>query len=244
MGITCLQRIHHPKNLGRVSTGRSRIRHDQANRLFRIDDEDGSNGEGNAFLIDVGRILMIDPICMFKTPNQSPSVTYIPYGFLNRSCIHKSSPFTKTRVNRIARKQEEEGEEEVEQNKRQGAQLIHIIEIRHLPLLIADDGKAQSAARDLIDILDPAAMALDRVGREPDELDLASTELGLELGEGSQLRRADGRVIFRVRKEHDPLVTDELVEINRSRRRLGLEVGRDGSQAEAAFPSIRQFRSM
>ena len=60
--VPCLQRIDDTEHLGRVAAGRGRIRQDQTNRLFRVDDEHRSNGEGNALLVHVGRVLMIDPV--------------------------------------------------------------------------------------------------------------------------------------------------------------------------------------
>ena len=80
----------------------------------------------------------------------------------------------------------------------------HVVEQRNLPLLVADDGELQPAAGDLVDVLDPAAMALDGVGAQADELDVPLRELGLELREGAELGGADGRVVFGVGEEDDP----------------------------------------
>ena len=108
----------------------------------------------------------------------------------------------------------------------------HVVRVGDLPLLVADDGKAQLAAGNLVDVLDPAAMALDGVGGETDELHAALGEFGLELGEGAQLGRADWRVVLGVGEEDNPLVADELVEINGAIGRLGLEVGGNAPETE------------
>lgn len=80
----------------------------------------------------------------------------------------------------------------------------HIIGQRDLAVLVADDGEAQLAAGNLVDVFDPGIVAADGVCREPDELGVALCELGLELGEGAELGRAHGREVFRVREEDDP----------------------------------------
>lgn len=109
----------------------------------------------------------------------------------------------------------------------------HIIRERNLALLIPNDRESQLGAGDLIDILDPAAVGLDGVGGEADELRAALGELGLELGEGAELGGAHGGVVLGVREEDHPLVADELVEVDVAAGGLGLEVGGDGTQAEA-----------
>lgn len=74
-------------------------------------------------------------------------------------------------------------------------------------------------------------MALNGVGTEADELHTALRELWLELGESTELSCADWCVILWVREEDDPVVADELVEVDRAGGGLGVEVG--GNAAEA-----------
>ena len=76
-------------------------------------------------------------------------------------------------------------------------------------------------------------MGVDGVGGQADELDAAFGELGLEFGEGAQLGRADGRVVFRVGEEDDPGGVDELVEVDGAGGGVRLEIGGDGAKAEA-----------
>lgn len=61
----------------------------------------------------------------------------------------------------------------------------HVVEIRHPPLLVANDGKLQLGAGEFINVLDPATMALDGVGGQTNELDASPDELGLKLCEGA-----------------------------------------------------------
>lgn len=78
----------------------------------------------------------------------------------------------------------------------------------------------------LIDIFDPSSVRLNGIGGKPDQLDATLGEFGLELCEGTELGRAHGSVIFWVREENDPVVTDELVEIDGPFGGLSLEVRR------------------
>lgn len=106
----------------------------------------------------------------------------------------------------------------------------HIVEIGHFAIFVTNYGEAEIGIGDFVDVLDlvnqvldnldrrygrayldPSAMAVDRVGREPDQLDPTLCELGLELSEGTQLRRADWCVVFGMREEDDPFVANEPV---------------------------------
>lgn len=88
------------------------------------------------------------------------------------------------------------------------------------------------AAGDLLDVGDPVVVRVDGVGREADQLDAALGELGLQLGEGAQLGGADGSEILGVREEDNPVVANELVEVNGTLGGLGLEVGGLRAQTE------------
>ena len=57
----------------------------------------------------------------------------------------------------------------------------HVVQVRHLSLLVCDDRKLEVAARYFVDILDPSAVAVEVVRRETDQLDAALGELWLEL---------------------------------------------------------------
>jgi len=108
----------------------------------------------------------------------------------------------------------------------------HVVGVSDLALLVADDGELQLAATDLINVLDPASMALDGVGRETDQLDVALGELWLELRKGAQLGGADWGVVLWVREEDDPVVANEVVEVDGTTSSLGLEVGSSAAQTE------------
>ena len=69
-------------------------------------------------------------------------------------------------------------------------------------------------------------MAVDRIDAQSDELGVALGELGLDLGHVAKLGGADGREVLRMGKQDRPLVADPFMEIDRSLRRLSLEVGR------------------
>lgn len=124
--VTGLERVDDPEDLGSVTAGRGRVGEDGADDLLGVDDEDGSDGEGDSLLIDVGRILVVD----------------------------------------------------------------HVVPKGDLSVLVSNDGEVQVAAADLVDVLDPFAVAIDGVGGQADQLDASLCELGLQLGKGSQLSRA------------------------------------------------------
>lgn len=68
---------------------------------------------------------------------------------------------------------------------------VHVVHKRNLALLVADDWEAQLAPRDLINVFDPATVALDRVRAQSNELDIALGEFGLELRECAEFGCAD-----------------------------------------------------
>ena len=119
-----------------------------------------------------------------------------------------------------------------------GGVSLHIVGKSNLAGLISNDWEGELAARDLIDILDPSSVRLNGVGRETNQLDSALCEFGLEFGKGAELGGADGGVIFGVGEEDNPLVADELVEVDGTSGGLGLEVGGDGTQSEAGEEEV------
>ena len=60
--IARLQTIHHPQHLRRIPARARRIAQYQTDGLFGIDDEDGADGEGDALLVDVGGVLVIEHV--------------------------------------------------------------------------------------------------------------------------------------------------------------------------------------
>jgi hypothetical protein len=115
----------------------------------------------------------------------------------------------------------------------------HVVGKSDFALLVADDGELQLGAGDLIDVLDPALMAVNGVGRETNELCATLGELRLELGESTELGSADRCVVLGVGEEDDPVVADELVEVDGTLCGLGLEVRGGAAQTEGLVrPSV------
>ncbi len=81
-------------------------------------------------------------------------------------------------------------------------------------------------------------MRFNGVGRKANQLDTTLGELGLKLREGAELGGADGGIVFWVGEQDDPVVANELVEVNRALGGLGLEVGRNRTQAEAKSEDV------
>ena len=82
-------------------------------------------------------------------------------------------------------------------------------------------------------------MALDRIRRQSDQLDTALGELWLEFGESTELSGADGSVVFWMGKEDDPVVSNEVVEVDGPLCGVGIEVGGNAAQAQSVKLSAR-----
>jgi hypothetical protein len=68
---------------------------------------------------------------------------------------------------------------------------------------------------------------------QANELDATSSELGLELGESTELSGTDGSEVIGVGEEDGPLVANELVEVDRAVGGVGIEVRGSRAQTEA-----------
>lgn len=94
-----------------------------------------------------------------------------------------------------------------------------------MSLLVSNNGKFEVATTDLVDVLDPTTMALNRVGRKANELHATPGELRLEFCECTELSSANRGVIFRVREQDYPVVANEFMEVDGTGSGLGVEVG-------------------
>lgn len=74
---------------------------------------------------------------------------------------------------------------------------------------------------------------------QSNHLDAPLLKLPAQLRERAQLRRAHRREVRRVREQDRPLAVQPLVEVDVARRRLGLEVGRFGPDAQAGLLAAR-----
>jgi hypothetical protein len=60
--VAGLEGVDDAQDLGGVAAGGGRVGEDGADLLVGVDEEDGADGEGNALLIDVGGVLVVDPV--------------------------------------------------------------------------------------------------------------------------------------------------------------------------------------
>ncbi len=60
--IAGLERVDDAEDLSRVATSGSGVRQDQSDCLLRIDDVDGPDGESDALGVDVGGVLVVEPV--------------------------------------------------------------------------------------------------------------------------------------------------------------------------------------
>jgi hypothetical protein len=103
----------------------------------------------------------------------------------------------------------------------------HVIGKCNLAVFVADDWEVQLDASDLIDIIDPTSMRFDRVGGQTDQLDAPLVEFWLVFCKRCKLGGADGSVIFWMRKQDDPVVTDKFVKVDHTVGGLGFEIWGD-----------------
>jgi hypothetical protein len=61
--VARLQRVDDAEDLGAVAARRRRVRQDGADGLLGVDEEDGADREGDALLVDVGGVLVVEPGC-------------------------------------------------------------------------------------------------------------------------------------------------------------------------------------
>lgn len=60
--VTGLERVDDTEDLGGVAAGGGRVGQDETDGLLGVNDEDRADGESNAFLINVGGVLVVEPV--------------------------------------------------------------------------------------------------------------------------------------------------------------------------------------
>src|SRR5207302_5761061 len=98
-------------------------------------------------------------------------------------------------------------------------------ELRHVEIGIGDDRIVRCETLSFLDVVQPVGVAVDRIDREPDDLDATLVELGLDPGHVAKLGRADRREILRVGKQDRPGIADPVVEPDLAFGRLSVEIG-------------------
>ena len=64
--VASLERVDNAQNLGGVTASAGRVREDGADGLLGVDDEDRADGESSALGINIGGILVVDPIVVMS----------------------------------------------------------------------------------------------------------------------------------------------------------------------------------
>ena len=108
----------------------------------------------------------------------------------------------------------------------------HAVELGDLELGVADQRIVGREALGLLDVTQPAGVALHRIDRQAGDLHAAPVELRLDLGQVAQLGRADRREILGMREQDGPTVADPFMEPDAALGGFGLEVGRLAANAE------------
>lgn len=70
--VAGLQRVDDTEDLDAVATSRGRVGQDSADGLLGVDNEDGADGERDALLVDVGSVLVVEPVGSFVLVNVLP----------------------------------------------------------------------------------------------------------------------------------------------------------------------------
>ena len=116
----------------------------------------------------------------------------------------------------------------------------HPVRLRDGEVLVGDDRIVGCLPLGLLDVLRPVLVPVGGVDREPDDLDAAPVELGLDLRHVAELGRADGREVLRMGEEDRPRVADPVVELDPPFRRVGLEVRCSVVELQSHFvPPVR-----
>jgi hypothetical protein len=64
--VAGLERVDNAQNLGGVAASAGGVGEDSADGLLGVDNEDGADGESNALGIDVGGILVVNPVAIMS----------------------------------------------------------------------------------------------------------------------------------------------------------------------------------
>ncbi|MNY26136.1 hypothetical protein D3C86_1599670 [compost metagenome] len=100
----------------------------------------------------------------------------------------------------------------------------HVVELRDLQVLVADQRIIDVETGRGANVVLPFFMAFNRIDRNADDLHAAFFEFRLQAAHRTKFRRADGREIFRMRKQDRPTVADPVVKAHRTMGGLGGEV--------------------
>jgi hypothetical protein len=60
--VTSLERVNNSQDLSGVTAGRCRVGENGTDSLLGVNNEDRADGEGNALRVDVGGVLVVDPV--------------------------------------------------------------------------------------------------------------------------------------------------------------------------------------
>src|SRR5687767_3101046 len=76
----------------------------------------------------------------------------------------------------------------------------------------------------LANVVSPSGVIIDGINTQPDDLHIATVELGLDASHVAEFGGAYGREILRVREENGPRVPEPLVKADSPLGRLSLKV--------------------
>jgi hypothetical protein len=110
----------------------------------------------------------------------------------------------------------------------------HAVECGHFFVEVGDDRESDLFAELFLDVPGPGDVRVDAVDAQAQELDVHLAELGVDLGESQELRRANRREIGRVGEKDEPAPLEVL--------QLEDALGRDGLEWRRRRADSRQAR--
>ena len=90
----------------------------------------------------------------------------------------------------------------------------HVVELRDLEVVVADDRVVGPRALGFLDVVRPALVVAGRVDGEADDLRVPLVELRLDARHVAELGRADGGEVLGMGEQDRPPVADPLVEVD------------------------------
>jgi hypothetical protein len=111
----------------------------------------------------------------------------------------------------------------------------HVVGLGYGPVLVGDEREVQLHPLRRLDVAGPRFVIADAIDAQAEDLDAALVELGLQLGHGTELGRADRREVLGVAEEDGPVIADPLVEADLALGGRGGEIGGGVAQSDGHF---------
>ena len=116
--------------------------------------------------------------------------------------------------------------------RRLRVRMDHVVRLGDRSILVRNEREVERDTLRRLDVPRPALVVGHAVHAQAEDLHAAAVELGLEARDGTELGRAHGRVVARVREEDCPAIAEPVVKTNLAGCRDGGEVGGGIAESE------------